>query len=99
MLLLMRYWKVSLFASAFSSLAFIWWPHFMGHLEAGHNSKLQTIMCIPLVLFLFLRLLKNVNVLNFALFTIVFSIAVRAGHYQIVFYMVLALVFLELFIS
>lgn len=93
MLLLMRFWNVTIFASLFASFAFIWWPHFMGHLEAGHNSKLQTIMCIPLVLYLFLQLLKKANVLNFTLFTIAFSIAVRAGHYQIVFYLAIALGF------
>ncbi len=93
MLLLLRLWKISLFASLFGSLTFIWWPHLLGMLEAGHNSKVQTILLIPLILYTFLRLLKKANLLNFTLFTIAFSLAVRAGHYQIVFYTGLALAF------
>ncbi len=93
MLLLLRFWSISLPASLFASLAFIWWPHLLGMLEAGHNSKVQTIMLIPLILYSFLLLLKRANLLNFTLFTIAFSLAVRAGHYQIVFYTGLVLVF------
>jgi len=91
MMLLLLFWKLNIGAALFASLAFVWWPDLIGKLEAGHNSKVQTIMCIPIVLYLFLRLFKKANLLNFALFTIAFSIAVRAGHYQIVFYMALAL--------
>lgn len=93
MLLLLLFWRLNIGAALFASLAFIWWPDLIGKLEAGHNSKVQTIMCIPIVLYLFLRLLKKANLLNFALFTISMSIAVRAGHYQIVFYLGLALAF------
>ena len=93
MLLLLRFWKLSMSASLFGSLVFIWWPHLIGLLEAGHNSKLQTIMCMPIVLYFFLRLFKKADLLNFSLFTIAFSIAVRAGHYQIVFYTALAMAF------
>ena len=93
MMLLLLFWKLNIGAALFSSLAFIWWPDLIGKLEAGHNSKVQTIMCIPIVLYLFLRLMKKTNVLNFSLFTIAFSIAIRAGHYQIVFYAALAMAF------
>lgn len=90
---LFKFWKLNIGAGLFAALAFIWWPDLLGKLEAGHNSKVQTIMCIPIVLFLFLRLLKKTDLLNFSLFTIAFSIAVRAGHYQIVFYLALTLAF------
>ncbi len=93
MLLLMTLLGLSLPAAAFSAAAFVWWPNLIGMLEAGHNSKVQTIMLMPLVLFLFLRWMRQANLLNFVLFTIGFSLAVRAGHYQIVFYLVLALFF------
>ncbi len=93
MMMLLLFWRLNIGAALFAALAFIWWPDLIGKLEAGHNSKVQTIMCIPLVLYLFLRLLKKANLLNFALFTISMSIAVRAGHYQIVFYLGLALAF------
>ncbi|RQW05381.1 hypothetical protein EH223_04935 [candidate division KSB1 bacterium] len=93
MLLLGLSWRLNIGAALFASLAFIWWPDLIGKLEAGHNSKVQTIMCIPIVVYLFLRLLKKANLRNFALFTIAFSLAVRAGHYQIVFYLALALAF------
>ena len=93
MMMLLLFWKLNIGAALFASLAFIWWPDLVGKLEAGHNSKVQTIMCIPIVVYLFLRLLKKANLLNFALFTIAFSIAVRAGHYQIIFYTGLVLAF------
>lgn len=97
MLLLLRFWSIAFPASVFASLAFIWWPHLLGMLEAGHNSKVQTILLIPLILYSFLLLLRKANLLNFALFTIAFSLAVRAGHYQIVFYTGLVLVFFGAF--
>ncbi|MBN1561080.1 YfhO family protein [candidate division KSB1 bacterium] len=93
MLLLLRFWRLHIGAAMFAALAFIWWPDLIGKIEAGHNSKVQTIMCIPIVLFLFLRLLRKANLLNFSLFAIAFGLAVRAGHYQIVFYLGLALAF------
>ncbi len=92
-LLLMRFWNFSLIIGTFSALAFIWWPNFIGLIEAGHNSKVMTIMLMPLVLYTFLRLLKKGNLLNFSLFTIAFSLSVRAGHYQIVFYTGLVMLF------
>jgi hypothetical protein len=93
MMLLLLLWKLNIGAALFASLAFIWWPDLIGKLEAGHNSKVQTIMCIPIIVYLFLRLMKKANILNLSLFTIAFSIAVRAGHYQIVFYAALAMAF------
>ena len=93
MMLLLLFWELNIGAALFGALAFIWWPDLIGKLEAGHNSKVQTIMCIPIVLYLFLRLLKKANLLNLSLFTIAFSIAVRAGHYQIVFYTAMAMAF------
>jgi len=92
-LLLMRFWKFSILVGTFSAVAFMWWPNFIGLIEAGHNSKVMTIMLMPLVLYTFLRLLKKGNVLNFSLFTIAFSLSVRAGHYQIVFYTGLVMLF------
>lgn len=96
MILLMRTLGVSILAASFSALAFVWWPNLVGLLEAGHNGKVQTILLMPLVIFLFLRWMRKANLLNFLLFTIGFSLAVRAGHYQIVFYLVLALFFFGL---
>jgi hypothetical protein len=93
MLLLLRFWNLSITAAAFSAAAFVWWPNLIGMLEAGHNGKVQTIMLLPLVLFLFLRMMRKANLLNFVLLSIAFSLAVRAGHYQIVFYAVLAMAF------
>lgn len=93
MLLLFRFWNFSIIAGVFSAVAFIWWPHLIGMLEAGHNSKVQTIMLLPLALFLFLRMLKKTDLLNLTLFTIAFSLVVRAGHYQIVFYLGMAMAF------
>ncbi|MDZ7315786.1 MAG: YfhO family protein [candidate division KSB1 bacterium] len=93
MILLMRTLGVSTLPASFSAVAFVWWPNLVGLLEAGHNGKVQTILLMPLVIFLFLRWMRKADLLNFLLFTIGFSLAVRAGHYQIVFYLVLALCF------
>ena len=94
MFLLMRFFGCSHMVSLFVSMAFVWWPNLMGLLEAGHNTKLRTIMFLPYIVLFFLKFLKKPNFLYISLFTIAFSLALRARHYQIVFYCGLLLSFL-----
>ena len=91
MFLLMRFWGTNLFASLLTSLIFTWWPYLIGLVEAGHNTKLRTIMLVPFVLLTFLRLMRDPGLLNTALFAIAFSLGILANHYQIMFYAILAL--------
>lgn len=91
MLLLMRFWGISYFGAIIATLAFIWWPLIPGLLEAGHNTKVNTIMYMPIILWAFLRLLRQPALLNAALFTILFSLGIQARHYQIMFYEILLL--------
>jgi len=58
-ILLMRFWRFLPVTSAFSAIAYIWWPYLFGILEAGHNTKVRTMMLMPLILFAFLKLFKK----------------------------------------
>lgn len=91
MLLLMRFWKSSNLSATFAALAYILWPHLTGLLEAGHNTKFRVIMLLPLIIWAFVRLINKTNLLNFSLFAIVFSLGAQGRHYQIMFYICLAL--------
>ena len=91
-ILLMRFWHFSAPASMLAAIAFIWSPYLFGLLDAGHNTKVRTIMLLPLIMFTFLKLLKKPGLLNAALFTILFSLGIQASHYQIIFYTILVLV-------
>lgn len=91
MLLLMQFWKSSNLSATFAALAYILWPHLTGLLEAGHNTKFRVIMLLPLIIWTFLRLISKANLLNFSLFAIAFSLGVQGRHYQIMFYICIAL--------
>jgi len=92
MLLLMRFFGVSNTAAFMATVAFIGWPHLPGLMEAGHNSKIHTIMFMPLILWSFLSVLRNPGLLMAALFAICFSLGIQAGHFQIMFYLIVMLV-------
>lgn len=94
MLLLMRFWNFSYVISFFVSQAFMWWPYFFGLLEAGHNTKVRTIMMAPLVIYFFLRLIAKNSILNFVCFSILFGLFLRQVHYQIIYYVGILLCFL-----
>jgi hypothetical protein len=89
--LIMRFWNFSPLISLFSAMAFILWPQLSGLLEAGHNTKYNTMMLAPLSIFLYLQLIKKPDVLKVALFIIVFSLNMQERHIQIVFYIGLLL--------
>ena len=91
MFLLMRFFGTSMFASLLASLSFAWWPYLIGLVEAGHNSKLRTIMLAPFILLTFVHLMRSPRLLNTALFAIAFSAGMLANHYQIMFYLILSL--------
>jgi len=93
MVLLMKFLGCSTVVSMLTSLAFIWWPHLIGLLQVGHNTKVRTMMLMPFILLSFLRLIKKPDLLNAALFTIIFSLGIQARHYQIMFYTSLMLAF------
>ncbi len=96
MFFLMRFIGTAYFASVLASIVFTWWPYLMGLLEAGHNTKLRTIMLVPFILLAFLRLMQTPRLLNASLFAIAFSLGILANHYQIAFYAVLLLLALGL---
>ena len=91
--LLMRFLACSHLVATLSSFAFIWWPNIIGLLEAGHNTKVRTIMFLPWILLTFLYFLKKPNLLHISLFALALSLGFRARHYQILFYCALILLF------
>ena len=94
---LMRFWRFSPLTSTFSAIAYIWWPYLFGILEAGHNTKVRTMMLMPLILFAFVKLLKKPGMLNASLFAIFFSLGIQSNHYQVMFYISMALAVFGIF--
>lgn len=97
MLLLMRLWGNSFLISIFTSLGFIWWPHLVGLIEAGHNTKVKTMMMIPLILYGLIKVLRKPTLLNTGLFALFLSVGVLAGHYQIIYYSAFLMLFLTVY--
>ena len=79
------------FISIVGVVAFIFWPHFQGLIEVGHNAKVRAVCAMPIVVFGFLNYVKKRNVLSILWFTLLFSLQFRTKHYQIVFYTMLVL--------
>ena len=95
--LLSRYLKLSVFASVFASISFVILIHWSSLLEIGHFWKIYTVMYIPLLIYLFLKLYDKPNIRNLALYIIVQSLQLRARHYQIMYYTIFLMLFLGIY--
>ncbi len=70
-------------------IAFLFWPHFQGLIEVGHNAKIYALCAMPLVLYGFINFTKKRNLFSIILFTLFFSLQFRTQHFQIIFYTLL----------
>lgn len=90
---LLRFLKLSYWASLFGGLAFIFIPHYMSLLSIGHFAKFRPIMYMPFVTYFFLSFMKRKHLVWLCGFILAFSVQIRTQHYQIIFYQIMILVF------
>ncbi len=91
MFLLLRILGFKWYFSIIGSLAFIFWPHMQGIIEAGHNAKVRAVCAMPLVIFGFINFVKKRDFISLLWFTLFFSLIFRTQHYQIIFYTLVVL--------
>ncbi len=92
-ILLFRFLKFSHAVSLFGAISFVFTIHWATLLEIGHFMKFKPIMLLPLLLYLFLKLMRNPNLFNMALFALIQTWQIRTQHYQIIFYTAVMLFF------
>ncbi len=92
-ILLFRYLKFSHAVCLFGAISFVFTIHWANLLEIGHFMKFKPIMLLPLILYLFLKLMRNPNLFNMALFALIQTWQIRTQHYQIIFYTAVMLFF------
>lgn len=95
--LLSKYLKFYTRTSFLISIAFMLLPHWSSLLQEGHFWKIDTLMYIPLLIFLFLKLIDKPNLKNLSLYIIFQSLQLRAHHYQIIYYTIILMTFLGIF--
>lgn len=87
--LLLNYLKFPWYFSLIACIAFLFFPHFQGLIQVGHNTKIRAVMVIPILLFSFLHFTKKRNVTSALLFSLLLSLQFKTKHYQIIFYALL----------
>jgi len=92
----LRLLGLSWIPSMFGAVIFIMLPHHIGLINAGHNTKMRAIMLAPIVASSFLYLVRKTNLFSFAFVALALALIVRTGHYQIVYYTGLLIIFLSL---
>ena len=92
-ILLFKYLKFSHAVCLFGAISFVFTIHWANLLEIGHFMKFKPIMLLPLILYLFLKLMRKPNLFNMALFALVQTWQIRTQHYQIIFYTAVMLLF------
>ncbi len=97
MFLLLRKIGIPWYISLVGTAAFIFWPHFQGLVEVGHNTKIRAVCAMPWVVFSFINYVKKRNIISVLWFTLLFSLQFRTKHYQIVFYTLLVILFLGIY--
>jgi hypothetical protein len=81
-------------AAVFGSLIFILFPHHLGLINAGHNTKIRAIMLSPFLAWSFIYYVKKTSLLSFALLSLALALEARSNHYQLVYYAGFLLLFL-----
>ena len=77
---------VAKYAALTGALAFALMPHFFSLFEAGHNTKLRSIMYIPMIFLAMDSMFDRRNIWSFLLATLALSLQLRANHPQIIYY-------------
>ena len=97
MFLLMRRYKVSIGAALFAALAVVFMPQFTAFAVHGHNTKLLSLMLIPLILYLLDQLLEKRNLMYMALLALTLGFQLFRAHVQVCYYTYILIGFYFLF--
>ncbi len=84
--LYLRTKKLSTAISLYSSIAFVFIPQIIAYTAFGHNTKLETIIFMPLLLLLTEKLLEKRNLLFFSLTGLCVGLQLLRAHIQIAFF-------------
>lgn len=84
--LLLRTKKLSPGAAFFASLAMVFMPQVIAYAAFGHNTKLGTVMFVPLIFLLLERLLDRRNLLYLCLMGLAVGLQLLRKHVQICYY-------------
>lgn len=99
MFLLLRRFKLSYGASLFAAVAVVFIPQYVAFGVHAHNTKLLSLVLIPLILYLVDNLLEKRNLLYFALTSLALGFQLFRAHVQVCFYTYLLIGFYFVFYS
>ncbi|MBN2412824.1 YfhO family protein [candidate division KSB1 bacterium] len=91
MYLLMRNHKVSPIAALFAGIAVIFMPQFIAFTAFNHNTKFLSLVLIPLIYLLTIRLFERRNILYFCLTSLAIGFQLIRAHVQVCYYTYLML--------
>ncbi|HFE65314.1 MAG TPA: hypothetical protein ENK14_13010 [Caldithrix sp.] len=94
MFFLIKFLGLSAAAGMLAALAFVFMPHFQALIIVGHFSKFRALMWMPYVLLTALLLIRRRDILSALLFALVLALQFRTQHYQIMFYTLIAILFM-----
>jgi len=97
MFLLLRRFKISFGASLFASVAVVIIPQYVAFGVHAHNTKLLSLVLIPLILLLVDNLLEKRNLLYLALTSLALGFQLLRAHVQVCFYTYLLIGFYFIF--
>lgn len=92
--LVVKFFGLPAVAGMMAALGFVLMPHFQALIIVGHFSKFRALMWTPYVLLSALLLLKRKDILAALVFSLALALQFRTQHYQIMFYTLLAVVFI-----
>ncbi len=99
MFLLLRRFKLSYGASLFAAVAVVFIPQYVAFGVHAHNTKLLSLVLIPLILYLVDNLLEKRNLLYIALTSLALGFQLFRAHVQVCFYTYLLIGFYFVFYS
>ena len=91
MYLLMRNQKVSPIAALFAGISVIFMPQFIAFTAFNHNTKFLSLVLIPLIFLLTIRLFERKNMLYFCLTALAIGFQLIRAHVQVCYYTYLLL--------
>ncbi|MBN2091302.1 YfhO family protein [candidate division KSB1 bacterium] len=95
--ILLRHYKIKTEAALFAAVAIAFMPQFVAFGVHGHNTKLLSLVLIPLILYLVDQLIKKQNLIYLALTALTLGFQLFRAHVQVCFYTYLLIGFYFLF--
>ncbi|MEA1986245.1 MAG: hypothetical protein U9N76_01995 [Candidatus Marinimicrobia bacterium] len=97
MFFLLRYKKIPWYLALIVAVAFTLLPQWQALLQVGHYSKLRAFMIVPWAILSFNYFFDKKSWFGMAFFALIFSWMVRTQHFQVIFYTIMALIFIFIY--